>query len=103
MPDLLLRLSELDPTALLVESTPSVLGHVDDIAATAVRSEPGRSNGTLHASVSTRASAQACGPEPSVVVERVVPDDLTVSLVVPTTGKMSDVRGHSGRLVRQPA
>ncbi|MDG1266674.1 MAG: hypothetical protein P8O03_10160 [Ilumatobacter sp.] len=98
MPDLLLRLSELDPTALVVESTPSVLGHVDDIAATASGLSQAVERHLARVGIDASVSA-GIGPEPSVVVERVVPDDLTVSLVVPTTGKMSDVRGHSGRLV----
>jgi hypothetical protein len=98
LPDLLLRLTELDPRTLVVESQPTVLAHVDDAA---------RTSHGLHGAVERHLSrvgidavvSAGPGPEPSVVVDRRVPDDLTVSIVVPTTGRLTDVHGRSGRLV----
>jgi hypothetical protein len=96
--DLLLRLSELDRNTLVVESTPSVLAHVDEVAATASDLSGAVERHLDRVGVDAVVTADV-GPGPSVGVERVVPDDLTVSLVVPTTGRVTEVRGRPGRLV----
>ena len=96
LPDLLLRLSELDP--LLVESTASVLARIDDVAATSPGLRGAVERHLDRVGIDAVVTA-GVGPEPSVVVERSVPDDLSVSVVVPTTGRVTDVRGRPGRLV----
>jgi len=96
--DLLLRLSELDRGTLVVESTATVLAHVDDAAATAPDLSGAVERHLERVGLDAVVTAGA-GPDPSVVVERVVPDGLTVSIVVPTTGRVTDVRGRPGRLV----
>jgi len=98
MPDLLLRLSELDRSTLVVESTPHVLAHVDDVGSIAADLSSAVERHLDRLGIEAVVTAGA-GPEPAVVVDRAVPDDVTVSLVVPTTGRMTDVRGRPGRLV----
>jgi GT2 family glycosyltransferase len=98
MQDLLLRLSELDPNSLVVESIPTVLAHVEDVAATCPGLVGAVERHLVRAGID--AVVTPCvGHDRAVVVDRVVPDDLTVSLVVPTTGRITDVRGCPGRLV----
>ncbi len=96
--DLLLRLSEIDPATLVVESIPTVLAHVEHESATApdLVSAVDRHLDRVGVVAVVRA---VVGPDAAVVVDRVVPDDLTVSVVVPTTGRITDVRGRPGRLV----
>lgn len=98
VPDLLLRLTELDQRALVVESHPTVLAHVDDATATSHDLRGAVERHLARIGIDAVVSAGP-GPEPTVVVDRIVPDDLTVSVVVPTTGRLTDVHGRSGRLV----
>ena len=98
VPDLLLRLTELDPTTLVVESHPTVLAHVDDVTAISHGLVGAVERHLARVGIDAAVSAGA-GPEPTVVVDRVVSDDLTVSVVVPTTGALTDLRGRPGRLV----
>ena len=94
--DLALRLVEVD--RLVVESTADEFGHVDDWSLTAPDVAAAVERHLARCGVAADVRA-VDGIEPSVVVERVPAHDLTVSLIVPTTGRLTDVRGTSGRLV----
>ena len=75
-----------------------MLAHVDDVAATGADLRGAVERHLARVGIDALVT-DGVGHEPGVVVERTVPDAVTVSLVVPTTGRVTDVRGRPGRLV----
>lgn len=107
--DLLLRLVESvdDPDGLRVHSVSTVFAHLDGPSAggPGLRSAVERHLARVGVEARVEELATSHGREPSVtadpsvVVDRNLPGGVTVSIVVPTTGRITDVRGRRARLV----
>ncbi|MFK7919961.1 MAG: glycosyltransferase family 2 protein [Ilumatobacter sp.] len=99
--DLVLRLSEIIGATRAIASVESVLAHVDAELDAATNDHDLVAAVERHLARSGIEATVVPGEHAvdTVVVERVVPEGLTISVVVPTTGKMTDVRGAPGRLV----
>lgn len=97
--DLLLRLAESSAEdALRVESVPTVLAHLATVGPGAGGVREAVERHLERTGVDARV-VDGDDLEPSVVVDRALPDGVTASLVVPTTGRLTDVRGRPARLV----
>lgn len=104
--DLLLRLVE-SPGGSRVRSVPTVFAHLDGPSAGGIGLRAAVERHLARTGVDARVAEFSLGggrepsasADPSVVIDRLLPDGATVSIVVPTTGHVTDVRGRRARLV----